>query len=449
VTVGSRGKLMHLMSLTLFSPGQHSVTGWRHPLSTPKGLEWNRPQVWQRLAQELERGRFDALFFADQPLPGNVYQGSYDSALKNGVMFPAHDPLVLAPIIASVTSKLGIAVSMSTAYYHPFMLVRKLSTLDNLSDGRVAWNVVTSYQENGAEAFGADFLSHDERYRRADEYFDVCEKLWNSWEPDALVEDPSLPLMVDPSKVHPIEHDGEFIKCSGFPVTVPSPQHHPVIFQAGSSPAGRDFCAKRAEVAFAVMITAEQMAAFSADMAERTENAGRKSSDLGCAFGVQPIVAPTEAEARERQHEIRELVTLDGAMSAISGHTGFDFGSLDPTASIKDVPELPGVRGVFNSIVDFAEGRGEEMTVADAVKAYSDSVLLPQIVGSPEQVAEEMITLWEEGGGIGFLVSPPYYPGGYTDFVDLVVPILQEKGVYRKSYVGNTLREHLAQTSVG
>jgi FMN-dependent oxidoreductase (nitrilotriacetate monooxygenase family) len=444
---GSPDRLMHLFGFNLFCPAQHSNTAWRYPLNTPPGQEWNQPEVWQRMAQDLERGKFDGIFFADHLAAQATYNGSSDATLENGMMFPVQDPLLLTPMLAAVTDRLGIATTLSTTYYHPYMAVRKLSTLDHLTRGRAGWNIVTSFHEGESRNFGMEPIPHDQRYERANEYMEVCHKLWNSWEPGAVVRDVEKPMLIDPSKVTPIEHDGEYYKCSGFAVTEPSPQKHPVLFQAGSSPAGRDFCAQWAEASFAVMVDAQQMKEFVADMGERADKFDRPPPP--CFFGIQPIIGLSEAEAHEKRDEIHELITVDGAMAAISGHTGFDFGTLNPDDPLSEVPELPGIQGMFASLVDFAGKSGdEEMTIGEAIRFYGDSNMLTQVVGTAEQVAEQMTEMWRDSGAGGFLCTPLYYPGAYTEFVDLVVPILQRYKVFRHDYQGRTLREHLGQTEL-
>jgi FMN-dependent oxidoreductase (nitrilotriacetate monooxygenase family) len=441
--------LMHLMTFTLFCPNQHSFGEWRYPLTVPNGFEWNKPAVWQQMAREVERGKFDAMFFADHLAPFNTYGGSWEPTLEHAVMAPVHDPLVLLPMLAAVTDRLGLCGTLSTSYYHPYMAVRKMATLDHLTNGRFGWNIVTSFGLNEARAFGIPLRPHDERYVAADEYMELMEKLWASWEPDAVLHDREAGRYVDTSKIHPVSHDGTYYKCSGIAFAEPSPQGRPVLFQAGQSPAGRDFCAKWAEACFAIMATAGQMREFTNDMRDRVERAGRPADAVQYMFGIQPIVGRTEAEARETQQAVYELMGADAAMAAISGQTGIDFGTFDPNASVHDVPAAPGLRGVFDALRQVAGETNQEMTVAQAVQRYAESNLMLPVVGSPRQVADQLISMWEESEGAGFLMTPLYYPGAMTAFVDLVVPLLQKAGVFRRDYTGKMLRDHLAQTELG
>jgi FMN-dependent oxidoreductase (nitrilotriacetate monooxygenase family) len=440
---------MHLMTFTLFCPNQHSFGEWRYPLTVPNGFEWNKPGVWQHLAREMERGKFDAMFFADHLAPFSSYGGSWKPTLENAVMAPVHDPLLLIPMLAAVTDRLGLCGTLSTTYYHPYMAVRKMATLDHLTGGRFGWNIVTSFGLNEARAFGIPLMPHDERYVAADEYMDLMTKLWATWEPDAVIRDKEGGRYIDTAKIHPVVHEGTYYNCSGIAFAEPSPQGRPVLFQAGQSAAGRDFCAKWAEACFAIMATTAQMREFTHDMRDRAERAGRPADSVQCMFGIQPIVGRTETEARETQQAVYELMTPDAAMAAISGQTGIDFGSFDPNASVHDVPLPSGIQGLMDSLCRYAGETNQDMTVAQAVRKYAESNLMLPVVGSPRQVADQLISMWEESEGAGFLMTPLYYPGAMTAFVDLVVPLLQKAKVFRHDYTGRMLRDHLTQTQLG
>jgi len=441
--------MMHIMAFSIFAAMSHTVGSWRHPLNNKSGFAWEQPELWQHLARECERGKFDAFFFADQLAPYGVYEGSTDPALINATQFPVNDPLLVIPMMAAVTKHLGFASTLSATYHPPYMAVRKFSTLDHLTRGRTAWNVVTSYHANEAANFGVELLPHDERYLRADEFMEVCHKLWNSWEPDAVVADVERGIYADPSKVHQINHHGKYFDCAGFSPTIPSPQHHPVIFQAGASKTGRDFCAKWAEAAFVILLNGTQMKAYVDDMNERLASHGREPGDLQYFFGIQPIVGVSESEALEKQHEINELVSLEGSLAVLSGHTGFDFSKVDLDATADELPDLPGVQGIWAAVTSLADHGHEKLTIREGARLYGQSILQPQIVGTAEQVTEQLITLWEESGGHGFLCTSTYTPGSFTDFVDLVIPQLQKYKVFRHDYTASTLRGHLKQTELG
>ena len=232
-----------------------------------------------------------------------------DESLTNAIQFPAHDPTLVIPMMASVTKRLGFAVTLSVTYYQPYMAVRKLGTLDHLTKGRIGWNIVTSCHVAEAKNLGLEeMIPHNLRYERAAEYMDVCHKLWNSWEPDAVVADKETGVFVDASKVHPINHKGKWFSCPGISAVEPSPQGHPVLFQAGASGAGRDFCAKHAEAAFGVQLTTRALKSFADDMRQRLKKIGKDSSSLKYIWGIQTIIGGTEQEAKQKLEEFNELV---------------------------------------------------------------------------------------------------------------------------------------------
>jgi FMN-dependent oxidoreductase (nitrilotriacetate monooxygenase family) len=350
------------------------------------------------------------------------------------------------------------------------MAARKFTTLDWLTDGRIAWNVVTSFHAGEAENFGLeDLIKHGDRYARVHEYMDVCMKLWNSWDDDAIVMDAERGIFADPTKVHPIRHSGQHFRVPGFSPAIPGPQHHPVLFQAGSSPDGRDFCTRWAEASFSIVIGTEHKRAFIADMDTRLAQWGRDPGSLKYFFGIQPIVALSEAEAKEKQAMTNELTPYEGAATVLSGHTGTDFSEFDPDQIATDLPERRGISGVWEAVTNLSKGsegkgsgsvttaesqttqangaRAGAMTIREGTKLYGQSILMDQIVGNPQQVAEQLITVWEETGCDGFLCTSTYTPGSFTEFSDMVIPILQKYGVSRRRYAGKTLRENMNQNT--
>jgi FMN-dependent oxidoreductase (nitrilotriacetate monooxygenase family) len=439
-------KLMHLVGFSLWSPSAHMVGSWRHPESHGPDMVWAGPELWQRIAQDCERGRMDGFFFAVGLAPYGVYQDSIAPTLRDGIQFPTPDAMLLLPMMAAVTRRLGLVSTLSTTYNHPYSAVRQFSTLDHLTKGRVGWNVVTSFQPREAASYGMEPVPHAERYLRAEEYMQVCHELWNSWDPDAVVEDRDAGIWADPDKVRDIDFDGKYFRCKGPAPCSPSPQHHPVLFQAGGSGDGRNFCARWSDAALAFQMNVIQMKAYVDDMNARAESFGRRPDELKKFFGVQPIVGLSEAEAREKQDYLNSLVPPDGSLALLSGHTAFDFSTLDLDSPAEEIPDMPGIRGIWGAVTSLADHGLDQMTIREGARAYGQSVLMPQLVGTPKQVADELISLWEESDGDGFLVTCPVRPGGYTDFTDLVVPHLQKAKVYRQNYSGTTFREHLNQT---
>ena len=444
-------RIMHLNAFLIHSPMNHTVGSWTHPASTV-GSSFAQPELWQDIAKTLERGKFDAIFFADQLATYGNYRARTDEALIHAVQFPVHDPVLLVPMLAAVTEKLGFAVTLSATYYPPYMAVRKLSTLDHLTKGRIGWKIVTSVHVGEAHNMGlAGMIAHDRRYERADEYMEVCHKLWQSWEIHAVVVDKESGVFVDPGKVHPINHQGKWFSCPGISPVAPSPQGHPVLFQAGASGAGRDFCAKHAEAAFGVQLTTRAMKAYADDMRTRVKKLGKDPSSLKFIWGIQAIVGGTEEEARRKQHDINDRVPVEGGLALLSGHTNHDLSQYDLDQPVEDI-EVEGVRGLFEMFTKMYQsgdlGR-DKLTMREVGKIYGATIGCPQIVGTPEQVADQMEAILDETGGHGFNITPSTMPGSLTEFVDGVVPILQKRGVHRTEYTGQTLREHLQQEVCG
>jgi FMN-dependent oxidoreductase (nitrilotriacetate monooxygenase family) len=445
-------RLMHLLGFGIFSPMSHCVGSWKHPLDNKSEYHWARPEVWQQIARDCERGKLDAFFFADQWSAYGVYKASTDYAIKHAVQFPIHDPTLLIPMMAAVTRNLGFATTLSATYYPPYMAARKFTTLDWLTNGRIAWNIVTSFHAGEAENFGLeDLIKHGDRYARAHEYMDVCMKLWNSWDDDAIIMDTDTGIFADPAKVHPINHSGDHFRVPGFSPAIPGPQHHPVLFQAGSSPDGRDFCTRWAEASFSIVIGTDQKRAFIEDMDNRLLKWDRKPGDLKYLFGIQPIVALSEAEAKEKQAMTNELTPYEGAATVLSGHTGTDFSEFDPDQIATELPERRGISGIWESVTNLNKGSPGDgdgaLTIREGTKLYGQSILMDQIVGNPQQVADQLIATWEESGCDGFLCTSTYTPGSFTEFSDMVIPVLQKYGLSRRQYTGKTLRENLNQNT--
>ncbi|HVB81514.1 MAG TPA: LLM class flavin-dependent oxidoreductase [Candidatus Binataceae bacterium] len=438
-------KLMHLMGFVLNSPMNHTIGSWAHPRNNVN-YHYAQPEVWQHIARTLERGRFDGVFFADQLAAYGNFRGNTDEALRHALQFPVHDPLLLIPMMAAVTDCLGFASTLSVTYYPPYMAVRKLSTLDHLTKGRIGWNIVTSLHTGEARNMGLkEMIPHDLRYERADEYMEVCYKLWDSWEPDAVVMDRDGDIFADPAKVHPINHEGKWFTCPGFSCVIPSPQGRPVLFQAGASGAGRDFCAKHAEAAFIIQYTPRAMKLVAADLKERTRKFGRKPEDLKITCGIQVIVGGTEEEARAKQQVINDRVPYEAGLALLSGHTNYDLSKFDPDKPVDEISGIQGAQGLFDALVKMHNVR---LTLREIGKIYGGSVAMPQIVGTPEQVADQMEYIMKEADADGFNITPTYTPGSFDEFVDLVVPILQKRGVHRKEYTTKTLRESVLQTEL-
>jgi FMN-dependent oxidoreductase (nitrilotriacetate monooxygenase family) len=418
---------------------------WRHPKTS---LDFLKPKHYQEVASILERGKFDIIFFGDSLAIPDRHGKSLEFALKHGSGGTARlDPILVASIIAVSTEYIGIGVTRSATYYHPFDLARIFATLDHLSFGRAAWNVVTSSGNSEAQNFGFDqHLEHDIRYDRADEFMEVAFKLWNSWEKDSLCLDKQNGIFADPSRVNYVHHLGKWFASRG-PLTVPrSPQGRPVIIQAGSSERGKEFAARWAEVIFEIQLTPDLMKTFYQDVKSRMKKYGRHPQECKILTTVMPFVGETEAIAQDKQSFYNELGNPLVGLSSLSSNVGYDFSqhSLDePLRNMK----VKGSQGLFDMVINLSQIEGG-LTLGDAGKYYGRGFLVPQIVGTASQVADQLEALFKDEACDGFMISPAYLPGAFTDFVDFVVPELQKRGLFRTQYVGKTLRERMARSVI-
>lgn len=435
-------RYMHLSGFMIHCPAPHTQLSWVHD-DKAAAHQWHEPGYWQSIAQTLEKGKFDMFFFADQWAAYDIYKDTMDPVLRYAVQFPVHDPVVLIPALSAVTKKLGYTVTMSTTFYPPYMLARKLSTLDHVTQGRIGWNIVTSFHRNEMRNFGIDeLIPHDERYARAEEYLEVCYRLWGSWDADAVVMDMKHGLFADPEKIRKINFTGKWYSCTGPACVMPSPQGRPYLVQAGASAAGRDYAAQHAECIFGLQLASESMRAFSDDIKTRAKKFGREPEDIKILWGVIPVVGKSAEEAAEKERILTERIPLEAGLALMSGHFGIDLSTFDLDAPLQQM-EIPGVQGILNA---FTSMPGKAITLRDAVTRYGAGVAMPHIVGTPEQVASRMEQLLVHGGGDGFQISPGYYaPVYYRDIVELLIPVLQERGLFRKEYGGCTLRDHMSQ----
>jgi len=433
---------MHLAQFLIHGPTYHSHAMWRHPRTEWEADTWARPELYQHLAKVCERGLFDMVFFADLNYISDTFTGSLDPALRYAVQAPEHDPIPLLSFMAAVTERIGLAATFSTSHHHPFYVARLWATLDHLTRGRAGWNVVTSLNHNQAANFGEDRESTEVRYAKAHEFVAVCRQLWDSWDDDAVVMDRDAPQFVDSSKVRRIEFEGEYFSSRG-PLNVSrSPSGGPAILQAGTSPSGRDFAAQYADALFAIQPRAEDAKEYFTDIKARMVGHGRDPEHCRILFGAQPVIGSSEAEANEKVEEHNALVPLEAGLAILSAHLDFDLSTLplDAPMAERTEPELQRMR------TRYLNPDGSSMTVAEVAQKHGQSVGLPQFVGTPESVADQMIAFFDEVGGDGFMLSPIYCPGAVEEFVDLVVPELQRRGRFRTEYSGHTQLDHLRES---
>ena len=415
----------------------HIVQGtWRRP--SARQADFNDLDHWVNLAKTLERGRFDAIFFADVVGVYPPHRGDQRKFFEAGIQVPSNDPSALVSALAYVTENLGIAYTSSVLQDHPFHFARRISTLDHLTKGRVAWNIVTNYLPNASRNFGLEGLTaHDDRYAWADEYVDVTYKLWEgSWDDDALVQDRESGLHADFDKVHTIDHVGPRYSVEGPHLVAPSPQRTPLLFQAGASEAGRTFAAKNAEAVFLQSATVEAAARDTADIRARAVQHGRSADDLKFFLGRSVVPASTEEEAKRKAAEIDEWIDYEGHLAHFAGSIGVDVGDADLDTPIGEL-ETEGLQSALGWIKDLVPDR--PATLRDAAHLLSTN---GRIVGTPEQIADQF-EKFQAAGIDGFNLMNVEIPGSYEDFIDHVTPVLQERGLAQREYTPGTLRNKL------
>uniref|UniRef100_UPI003C7C9077 LLM class flavin-dependent oxidoreductase n=1 Tax=Pseudomonas veronii TaxID=76761 RepID=UPI003C7C9077 len=375
----------------------HQAAGtWRHPDS--QAWKYKDLDYWVELAKLLERGYFDSVFIADVVGVYDIYRGSVETSLLDADQVPVNDPFFQVPAMATVTKHLGFGVTSALTYEQPYALARKFSTLDHLTKGRVAWNVVTSYLNSAAVNLGLkQQISHDERYDIADEFLDVTYKLWEgSWDEDAVLRDRERGVFTDPSKVHPIGHKGKYYDVPGIHLSEPSPQRTPVIFQAGASSRGRAFAAKHAEGVFISPATAEQAREVSDDIRNRAVAAGRSRDSVKVFTLLTVITGESDEAAQAKYRDYLSYANGEGMLSFYGGWTGIDFSEYDPDQPLEAI-DNDSIRSVLELLATADPDR--KWTPRDIIKHRSIGGLGPVLVGGPKTVADEK-GRWEGGGGI-------------------------------------------------
>lgn len=427
---------LHLAAFVM-NTTSHIIQGtWRRP--SARQADFNDLDHWVDLAKTLERGRFDAIFFADVVGLYADYRGDARKYFEAGLQVPSNDPSVLASAIAYATEHLGIAFTASILQEHPFNFARRISTLDHASKGRVAWNIVTNYLPNASRNFGLEGLTkHDERYAWADEYVDVTYKLWEgSWEEDALVQDRERGIHADFDKVHKINHDGPRYRVEGPHLVTPSPQRTPLLFQAGASEAGRTFAARNAEAVFIQAPNIESAARDTADIRARAVQHGRRAEDVKFFQGLYVVPGSTEEEAKRIAAELDEWIDYDAQLSHMSGAVGIDFGHEDLDKPIGEL-RTEGVQSIVGWIKDLVPDRPATLRDVAHYTATNN-----RIVGTPEQIADGLAR-WQAAGVDGINLVNAEIPGSYEDFVDEVIPVLRDRGLVQREYTEGTLRHKL------
>ncbi len=408
---------------------------WRYPGAYPDA-NFNLGHLL-RFAETLERGKFDAFFMADHLAVLNMPV----EALKRSHTVTSFDPLTLLPAIAVSTTNLGLIATASTTFEQPYLIARRFASLDHISGGRAGWNVVTTSNPDAALNFGLDeHMEHDERYRRAREFYDVVTGLWDSWADDAFVRDVDSGIFFDPEKLHVLNHKGRYLSVRG-PLNIARPlQGWPVIVQAGASDAGRQLAAETAEVVFAAGSQLADDQAFYADVKARAQKAGRDPEHIKILPGAFVVVGESDAEAREKRAKLDSLVHYESALASLSIALGHDASGFDPDGPLPEIPDSNASKSSRDRVVALA--KRDNLTVrqlAQRLGGYSGLAF----VGTPKTVADQMEQWFVGRGCDGFNIMFPFLPEGLDDFVDKVIPELQRRGLFRTEYEGPTLRENL------
>ncbi|MFC2999240.1 LLM class flavin-dependent oxidoreductase [Falsiroseomonas tokyonensis] len=426
--------MMRLNAFDMATPGHIQQGMWRHPRDT--AANYTSLQHWTDLARLLERGLFDGLFLADVLGIYDVHGGSPDAALRGGVQVPLLDPVLLVPAMAAVTQNLGFGVTCNLAYEPPYLFARRMSTLDHLTGGRIGWNIVTGYLDSAARALGHDAqMQHDDRYDLADEYMQAVYALWEgSWAGDAVKRDRAGGVYTDAARVRRIQHGGPQYRIDAIHLAEPSPQRTPVLYQAGASERGRRFAGTHAECVF---VNGTNPAVVARLVAQLRAAAAPRS--ILVFAGATVVVGRTEAEARDKLSDYASWASAEGALAHASASLGIDlkkFGMDEPVRAGES-------QAIRSNVEAMAKVAGPDWTPRMLLEQSVLGSRQPPIVGDPVQVADALEGWMRDASVDGFNLSRTVLPESLVDFIDLVVPVLQERGLYKTSYAPGTYREKL------
>lgn len=419
---------------------QHGL--WAHPRD--QSHRFNEIAYWTDYAKRLEAGLFDGIFLADVVGVNDVLGGSPDAAIRGAVQVPVNDPMMLVPAMAAVTTHLGFGVTANLTYEPPFLFARRMSTLDHLTGGRIGWNIVTGYLDSAAKAIGLDAqAAHDDRYDLADEYMEVVYRLWEeSWADDAVLLDRANHLYADPARVKKIRHAGKQYRLDAMHLSSPSPQRTPVLYQAGSSTRGRQFAATHAECVFVNGQKIEGVKAIVDDIRAKAIDYGRQADDIKVFMGATIITGKTEAEAREKFEDYRRYVSSEAALVHAAASLGIDFAKYDLDEPIETAKS----NAIVSNVEAVTRSAGPQWTKRKLLEQMVLGSRQAPMIGSAEQIADQLANWSREAGIDGFNLSRTVVPECFDDIIAHVVPILQERGLYKTQYTDGPLRQKLFGT---
>jgi FMN-dependent oxidoreductase (nitrilotriacetate monooxygenase family) len=418
---------------------------WKHPRDN--SVDYNKPQYWTDLAKLLERGLFDSVFLADIVGVYDVLGGGIEHTAREAVQLPVNDPLYVVPIMALATEHLGFGVTCNLSYEHPYIFARRMATLDHLTSGRVAWNIVTGYLDSAARGVGLkQQLDHDDRYDRGDDFMEAFYKLLEgSWENDAVLADRERGIYADPKKIHRISHEGPYYKVDGvYNLSEPSPQRTPVLFQAGASQRGNQFAARHAECVFTGGPDRAAIGKIVANIRAEAVRAGREEDDIKVFSGLTVVTDRSEKAAQEKYEDYKQYASAQGSMAHMVSGMGVD---LERFGLDEEITEEKLEAMYPDRLRRVGEARGRRFapgtTRRQLLETRRFGVQHSAIVGTPSQVADEIEKLVRETDLDGFNLTRTVAPETFTDFIDLIIPELQERGLYKTAYEEGTLRQKL------
>ncbi|RDW57187.1 hypothetical protein BP6252_13835 [Coleophoma cylindrospora] len=441
-------KMLHLNFFDMSCNGSHMGVGmWKIPEDNSKWKDSLDYYIW--LAKLAEKGKITGIFFADIYGVHDSYPGQSSDQFRSGATCAQMDPMVWVSAMASVSKSVSFGITGSTSYINPFVLARTYSTLDHATRGRIAWNIVTSYSNSSAKANGLEsIVEHDKRYEKAHEYMDLCYSLWEgSWEEGSKMFDPEKGAY-DPDKIHRINFNGKHHKTSAFGATHPSPQRTPVLFQAGASTAGKDFAAKHAEAVFVSGKEPSESLAYVKEVRAAAAAYGRDPNHVKVFPQITPILGRTMEEAQAKYEKYKACVDYKGGMAKLSSYLNIDLSSYPLDEEFVVEPNAKGAQGIHAMMATVKSYESEKITPRVLAQKMAFCGFAPMPVGTPEMVADVMED-WVNNGDIdGFNVAYVSNPESYEDLVELLVPVLQERGLMWKDYAvpGGTYRENMLRT---
>ena len=431
--MGMAGRQMHL-GVFVLGTGNH-MAGWRSEGAFTSHVEL---PVMQEIARIAERGKFDLLFISDSMVMDPTDHPSF---------LCRFEPTSLISVLSAFTTHIGLGATVSTSFSEPFNVARLFGSIDHLSGGRAAWNVVTSSNAKVALNFNMEeHLDHEVRYARANEFVDVVRGLWDCWEDGALVADKATGQYIDSGKIRPLNHKGRFFQVKGPINMARCPQGHPVIIQAGGSPSGLDLAARTADVVFSVVQELAPAKAAYADLKGRMAKYGRSPGELAVLPGVMPVIGASDAEAREKLAKLQSWINPTNAITLVASRIGYDVSGHDLDAPVPPPPPFQGSRTFTSVLYDMA--KRENMTLRDLYNLTAAARGHWVLCGTPKTIADTFEQWFVEDAADGFNILPAHFPGAFDEFVDLVVPELQRRGLFRRDYEGTTLRDHFGLAHV-